>query len=367
MVPVLEVFDLPSSLQHALVTMALSHRIYRSVAPMTLSLDISSMSESMPKAWLVRLHYHRGIAIHQMNEYIAKEDTRTTDQTIATVLVFLIGELQQSISNAWRHHANGLMALFELRGGFDELIKSEPLKRSLLAFTLVVVAANTTSPASDQIRVTSSAQIIDLVSELYAMGIYPTLFPCAHYLFLDIISISYLRARGAQSNQSNEDLEFQAQEARTLLDHVNAFSPEQWADTKSPEFEAEWRIVARIYHSAVTLYCISSLQSLGRLPSTPDLQTSRAKHRDRLMILLTEGLASPLLKKSLLWPLIVAGFEACAGSRIERTFVAKHLEEQSRELGTSQPLVARAALQRFWSAGGTSWDDCFDRPYAFLA
>jgi len=230
--------------------------------------------------------------------------------------------------------------------------------------TRIVVTSNTTSPSDDQVAVTSFTHVPGLISDLYGLGIYPP-FPCAQDLFLDIGNINHLRARAAASH-FEEDFESQVLEAHDLLEHVAAFNPEEWAARQSSEFRDEWVLAARIYHAAVTLYCISSLQSLELLPSTPQLQTRRAAQRDRLMWLLAEGLASPLLKKSVLWPLIVAGFEACEGASVERRFVARHLEEQSRDLGTSQPLVAKSVFERFWRSGKTKWDDCFDRPYAFL-
>lgn len=229
----------------------------------------------------------------------------------------------------------------------------------------VIVTANTTSPASDQVAVTSFIHVLDLVIDLYGLGIYPP-FPCAQDLFLHMGNINHLRARAADPGNTKESYKTLAAEAHSLLDQIDAFSAEEWAQSNSPEFKDAWLMVARIYHCAVTLYCISSLQSLGLLPSTAQLRTRRAELRDRLMILLAEGFASPLLKKSLLWPLIVAGFEASDGSEIERRFVAKQLQEQSREMGSSQPLVAKSVFERFWSGGKTRWDDCFDQPYSFL-
>lgn len=200
---------------------------------------------------------------------------------------------------------------------------------------------------------------------------YP-LFPCAQYLVLAIAAINHLRARSADRFTEEEEYEpaQAAVEARALLNRVAAFFPEEWVaasqNNNPPDFSVRddaWLLAARIYHCAVTLYCISSLQSLGLLP-----RLRRAAERDRLMVLLADGLARPRLRKSLLWPLLVAGFEARQGSDVERGFVARRLEELSRELGMSQPLVAKAVFERFWAgpAERWRWDDCFDRPYAFL-
>lgn len=212
--------------------------------------------------------------------------------------------------------------------------------------------------------------MIAFVSDMPGKGIYPP-FPFAHHLFLDVVRINDLRAQTAGDAVQPEVEQHNSNSARALLllDHITSFSPEQWADTNAgdkPVFRDMWLVLGRIYHSAVALFCISSLQSLGVLPTTAKLRTCRVQHRDHLMVLLDDGLKSTLLKRNLPWPLIVAGFEAAEGSETEQTFVARWLEEQSRELGSSLPLVAKSVLARFWCSQKTGWDDCFDRPYAFL-
>jgi hypothetical protein len=96
-VPVLELHGIPSSIQHALVAMAFGHRIYRS-AGLTLS-TLAVSSEPIHKVWWTRLHHHRGLAIHLMNEAIGKVGTRASDETITTVLVFLLGEVSRADSD----------------------------------------------------------------------------------------------------------------------------------------------------------------------------------------------------------------------------------------------------------------------------
>ena len=208
-------------------------------------------------------------------------------------------------------------------------------------------------------------ELIDMVPSLYGLGIYPP-FPCAQYLFHDMVKINHLRARKTDPFNSIEDIQDLSAEAQAVLDHIDAFSPQQWAVSNPSDFSSAWLLVGEIFHSALILYCISSLQSISLFPFSPELQTRRSEQRDRLMLLLTEGLESPLLKRSLLWPLVVAGFEARDASDIERKFVRRYLDDQSQELGSSQPLVAKAAFERFWGGSRTRWDDCFDRPYAFM-
>lgn len=92
----------------------------------------------------------------------------------------------------------------------------------------------------------------------------------------------------------------------------------------------------------------------------------KAAHGDRLFQLLKKALVSEQVKKSMMWPLIVAGVEAADASAAIRTFVDEQLTEMSRDLGTPLPLLAKGVLKRFWASGKTGWDDCFDKPYAFV-
>jgi hypothetical protein len=195
---------------------------------------------------------------------------------------------------------------------------------------------------------------------MYGDGLCPTLL-CPPSLFLDIISINHLRFQGSNSSLISESTR---SAAITLLKHIDGFSPEHWSTSNtSPQ---EWWLLGRIYQSAVALYCISSLQNLFVLPSTPQLKAMRTAHGYRLFPLLKKALASPKIKMCMMWPLVVAGMEAVNGSPAERQFVDEQLSEMSQRLGTPVPLVAKSVFKRFWASGKTGWDDCFDRPYVFV-
>lgn len=92
-VPVLELDGTPPAMQHCLIAMALGHRIYRSESPDWLTLGVSS--EPTRREWWLRLHHHRGLAIRLMNEDIGRQASRASNETITTVLVFLIGEVSR--------------------------------------------------------------------------------------------------------------------------------------------------------------------------------------------------------------------------------------------------------------------------------
>lgn len=221
------------------------------------------------------------------------------------------------------------------------------------------ISANATSPSSDLIEPTSHLRIIDLITELYQIGVYPS-FPCPSHLFLDIIKINYLRFQATNITLANNTTEIAAGE---VLFHVQSFSSEDWAESQGSLMD-EWLLIARIYQCAVTLYGISSLHRLTIAASDHALKVLKTVQRKRLFSMLEVGLLNPRTKNCMMWPLVVAGVEAARGSVAERAFVAEYLLDMSQELGSSRPLVAKMLFERFWSSGKTGWDDCFDRPCA---
>lgn len=148
--------------------------------------------------------------------------------------------------------------------------------------------------------------------------------------------------------------------ARDVILRIKDFSPSDWLSGRT-DYLAEWGVLTFVYHSAV---CLFSLAALG--PDLFGLESEfRAVQRRILFSMLEKALKIPTLKFCLLWPTLVAGFEAAGGTKEERIFVEKALNQMTTELGSASPLVARDILQRFWRSGKRRWDDCFDRPYMF--
>lgn len=202
---------------------------------------------------------------------------------------------------------------------------------------------------------------LDFILEQYGGEIF-SFQMCPPSLFAEVIKINHLRLRAMKFGTARAgDL---SQEAYGILDCIDDFSPEQWANLK-PSSKEDWMLLGNIYQAAVTLYCIFSLQSLSVLPTAFSLRTRCTKHGQLLQVLLDEALSSPRIKRFMLWPLVLLGMEAVNGSSTRRAFVQRQLPEMSRHVGTCVPLIAKGVLERFWSSGKTRWDDCFDRPYAF--
>jgi hypothetical protein len=216
------------------------------------------------------------------------------------------------------------------------------------------------SPPDGQINLTASlSQLPPFIAEIYDR-IFPHVL-CPPSLFQDIIGINHLRYRtknfciGVGSARA---------EAEELLTRIDDFSPEDWAQPNS--FHSEWLLIGTIFQSSVAVYCISSLQSLSILPTTPYYDTIKASHGDRMLLSLKAALLSRRARKFMLWPLVVAGVVAMDKDIWGKDWVAEQLTKLSRDIGSSSPLKARAALESYWKKGKKGWDDCWDQPNAFV-
>ena len=184
-----------------------------------------------------------------------------------------------------------------------------------------------------------------------------------------------------------------------------AFSPNKWAvEVASQHFDghidtknrasvgasdpSNWTIMARIYQSAVVLYCIASLdpkRNAGRtranLISCTSIPSNVAGQRaaslqslvaDLRTISSDSSLLGSRQRKLVLWPLVIAGIELDPADLPLRNFVVSELGWISRSLGICSPLVAREFLEGVWrgqrqcTCGSRhGWDELFDQPYIF--
>jgi hypothetical protein len=184
---------------------------------------------------------------------------------------------------------------------------------------------------------------------------------CPPLLFAEMVNINYLREQAAK-NSATGDLLHMVQE---ILSRIDNFSPENWAETK-PASRLDWVLAGKVFQTAVSLFCISSLQSVLFSSSDEVLRTQSKIFSRVLHMLLAEALVSPKIKRTMLWPLVVLGTVAVNGDEALRAFVEKKLTDMSYYLGTNVPLTAKFVLKTFWNSGNTNWDACFDRSYGFI-
>ncbi|KYK61146.1 hypothetical protein DCS_02287 [Drechmeria coniospora] len=386
----------PPSMRHALISMALGHRILQlppehriDGRPAGMLPATGAISDPLPgpitgpagKLWW-RLHNHLGTAIQMLNDELAREGSQTTALTIVSVFVLLAADLFQSSSPQWRSHSIGFSTLVRLRGGMDRLIndpeEGDMLRPSMLTFVIMSVMANTTSPSYDQPTASSHMETMDSIANLYYTAMYPHL-PCPSELFLEIIRVNGLRQELSVS-LLDPTTGGATSAIRERLRSILSFSPDCWADFQSETAPlSTWLLIARAFHSATILFADSALNNPLPLsacveddatPSPPGSPAKagdsiRSHHRARLFDLVEKGFAADNTKYCVVWPAIVAGFEAAKGTEAERDMVRAGLTDLCREAGATT-MLAREVLSRFWKSGRSTWDECFDKGYAFI-
>lgn len=200
---------------------------------------------------------------------------------------------------------------------------------------------------------------ISWLLEKYSFALTP-FHLCPPLLFVEQIRINRLRYLATVSNSNAEAL---SEEAYKILERIHTVSIQEWVDLK-PSSTKDWTLMGNIYQAAVALFAILSLQSIFILPNDAVLQNLRMACSRRLQCLIKTGLASPEINRFMLWPLVILGVQAVQDGTM-RSYVQTQLEDLSYKIGTYAPMTAKHVLEAFWSSGETSWDACFDRPYAF--
>ncbi|WQF79152.1 Putative zn(2)Cys(6) fungal-type DNA-binding domain, fungal transcription factor [Colletotrichum destructivum] len=352
-IPLKVVKYLPTSIAHNLVAIVFQHRLH---VQMEWKFDCPSAKHAQ-----ARLHHHRGISIRALNEDIANAKTQSSDTVLTGVTLLMQSEITSCISPNWKHHATGFLAMLACRGGATGWLKSAGYLRGvLLSFLITMVVANTTSPSFDQVEICSHKELIAMTEELYPLGLHPSI-PCPMTLFLEIIRINHLRYQFSKGLISKEEAEVSADK---IISRIMDFNSEDC--TGFYEAKEQRDLITHMFHSAVAVFGISSLQSTGVLPNTRYLKSLKTGHSDRLYCLLEEMRKHTVLKKSVQWPLIVAGVEA--GIRVDkRRLVGELLVDQGKDIGTPLSFHAKTILRKFWDGTNTDWDVCFDQPYALVA
>lgn len=110
--------------------------------------------------------------------------------------------------------------------------------------------------------------MIDLVSELYSVGVFPSL-PCPLPLFLSIIHINQIRYQVGINSMACLDNSVQASVAH-VFEQIGSFVPESWIPfADEGAFPNEWCLIAQIFQSAVALFASATLPWLEPLLSLP--------------------------------------------------------------------------------------------------
>lgn len=359
--------------------------IYAMVA-MTLTHWMITRAQAGSQQCIQRILYHRGNAIRSLNEDISNEERRCNNLTLSSVLVMMYCDLQQNIWGDWRFHFDAAIRIIDMRGGPLTLANESPqMKIPLFFLAIIDIMSLTTSPSATNLVSISKPEMENFIMGLYDIGLYPN-FPCPRSLFLYILKTTHLRARYAQFlNLTLIEKKAMMKEAQGLLTLVVAFSPSSWA-LLDAEKESDRKLIATIFQSAVLVYILLSLAPLFACSDTPEppfdtispllLSTQspnslRELHSVRLLSHLKTARSINKAKSVVFWPLIVAGVDAATANLDTKIFIENMMDELVKEQGIALPVVAKAALRKFWMKGGREtgkweWDVCWDKRYAFV-
>ncbi|WPH04213.1 Hypothetical protein R9X50_00710200 [Acrodontium crateriforme] len=328
------------------------------------ALDVKSRANYRVKSTeLWRFHYYKDLAIKALNRNLSDVQTRTSDVTFQNIFCFLVLELYVTTTPVWEPHVNAIVTLIKMRGGLGHFIRSSPdIAADIYELLVQFLVSNTSTPPCRQIPLFSDPETIEFMDQSKRFGTVPY-FPCPHPLIMLILEVTNLRQRIYEDKRIiAEDISpsTNINAARELILRIKNFSPSNWLSDRT-HYLAEWGVLTFVYHSAV---CLFALAALGPNLFGPENEF-RAMQSRILFSMLDKALKFPTLKFCLLWPTLVAGFEAAGGTQEQRVFVDKALNGMTTELGSASPLVAKDILQNFWRSGKRRWDDCFDRPYMF--
>ncbi|KAJ5366485.1 hypothetical protein N7541_000426 [Penicillium brevicompactum] len=247
--------------------------------------------------------YCRGLIINSLRDEINTEDKKTSNFLVAGILTLVLVDVRQGMSHtSWRYHLNAIRKIINLRGGFRSFSESPGAIPLLHSFMVFEVLGDTSSPVSD--LAVNEDQIDEIYSMMDEYAEEMDLFRIIPApLFIAIIKINHLRSRAADLSLRDG----QTSEAYEILYAILIFLPEDWALSKSKTQESDFTTIAIAYKAAVTLYCISSLQSVAVLPATHYLTNIEISMTRMLKQTLSKALCSAKFMRLLLWPLVVLG------------------------------------------------------------
>ncbi|KAK2603602.1 hypothetical protein QQS21_004183 [Conoideocrella luteorostrata] len=395
-VPSLAVANVHPAVAEMLKSSALAHRI----------LQGAERPSSDRAVLATKLQRHRGAAIRLMAQDLANDASHTSFQFLVCVLVFLLIEIQQSISSSWRSHVDAALVIIDRHGGLGRLLATcEPLTHFLRYVTIIDILGATTTPCLEFVQACRQLKILPILSTLFGDGLQ-TCVPCPPELLGHVILVNHLRSR-MQNTVSQDGSVLVLPAAWTALKSICEFSVDHWVDSvvlpslalydvhridknarRSPKFTVPqrrlWLALTSCFKSAITVYCISTLFGDGyalhydELDETiyghTDLPGAKLFHQETLMSNL-QTIASDQgsqVRKFTIWPLTIAGLRTQPGDEASKRFILTELMWMSEKLGTASPLIAADLLNKTWREASIwpdgeqkAWDSLFDKPYVF--
>lgn len=201
---------------------------------------------------------------------------------------------------------------------------------------------------------------VDDVMTLYDLGSSP-LFYCPAPLFKEMFLINRLRREAAISDGDTEP------SLCAILERIDAYPVPIMTDSMDAKQAKDLQLVSLLFKSAVAVFGSMTLPCTSECSSRAPCAELRKTHRDHLFHLLDTSCDFMPLLDHILWPVIVAGAAVATESVEKRMVVEMYLLNSVRDPYTGGcTRVALATMRNFWASGKTKWDECFDKPHAWM-
>ncbi|OAA72817.1 C6 zinc finger domain protein [Akanthomyces lecanii RCEF 1005] len=271
-------------------------------------------------------------------------------------------ELDMIDSTFWQAHCRGFLALVEVYGGVDAVIKSANNPSPVLALQFVFMHGlinNTASPVDDQISEFDNFKEADIL-RIYC-DMYFRVFPCPSFLFLAIVRITRLRVLAATLGSESPEL---LSVAKHISDEVYEFMPDRWTETYKLPFDPKIYTFARVFKATTILYALLSLpQNLAQPFCRAEFANGRdprLHYRDVLATAITKASTVQFGMAGMCWPLAVLGVSLYDGTPEEQAGVIGWLKDMEKvPTVASGPVTLQQMLPEFWASGKRGWEDCF--------
>ncbi|KAH7020769.1 uncharacterized protein B0I36DRAFT_367252 [Microdochium trichocladiopsis] len=345
----------PMAIRHSVICITLGHRIHK--------LPTTTDPAFVFKSWEV-FYRHRGKAIAGLTADMGSLDPVRRFIALIGTATFLMVDIQQCYPD-WRIHYVGLRHLIDLCGGLDFVQSlAEETKSVMHVYMLCGMFANAITHRTQQLTCVSIDEQRRFIENSYDEKIMPY-FMCPRTLLLAIVNINELRAEGMLHQFHLPDEPSPLPTPAELLAQIDAFDPVPWSDSITKGHQPQVVALGELFKTTTRLYCILSLQAVGLIPRTVELEVTKALHGDKLFGMLRAQMRSNILmQKSCLFSVAVAGFMAAHRGEEDRVYIRDECEFLSRSAGQASPLMLNVALQSFWESGRTEWDECFEQGYA---
>lgn len=201
---------------------------------------------------------------------------------------------------------------------------------------------------------------VDDVMTLYELGSSP-LFYCPAPLFKEMFLINRLRRKATVSEGDSKP------SLCAILERIDAYPVQTMTDSMDVKKAKDLQLVSLLFKSAVAIFGSMTLSCTSECSSRTPCAELEKTHRKQLFHLLdTSSDFMPLLDH-ILWPVIVAGAAVPTESVENRMLVEMYLLNSVRDPYTGGcTRVALATMRSFWASGKRKWDECFDKPHAWM-